>query len=147
MTLDTETPSVDFLILADHAEAMNGKVYLMGGGWDIRQMRDFSQPAPLSIAMAFLVPWPATNLRHHFRLRIEDADGHQLVEIKGEFTAGRPPQLAAGTSQRHPLVFNIGVPLPGPGIYAVVVEINGRDDKRTTFTAVQASQSSNPQAA
>ena len=147
MTLDTETPSVDFLILADHAEAINGKVYLMGGGWDIRQIRDFSQPVSIYVAMAVLVPWSATNQRHHFRLRIEDADGHQLVEIKGEFMAGRPPQLAAGTSQRHPLVFNIGVPLSKPGVYAVVAEINGCYDKRTTFTAVLASQTSNPQAA
>ena len=139
MTSEIAQPTIDFLLLADHAEAVNGKLYLMGGGWDVRAVRDFAQPVPLTIALAVLVPWNATNQRHHLRLRVEDADGHGLAEVKGEFVAGRPPQLAAGTTQRIPLAFqHIPVVRSGPGVYAVIAEMNGRDERRTTFTAVAA---------
>jgi hypothetical protein len=134
-----ETPTIDFLILADHAEALNGKIYLMGGGWDVRAVRDFSQPVPLTLALAVLVPWTATNQRHQLRLRVEDADGRQLAEVKGEFVAGRPPHLTAGTSQRIPLAFqHIPVLLGGPGVYAIIATLNDQGEKRTTFSAVAA---------
>ncbi len=134
-----ETPTIDFLILADHAEAINGKIYLMGGGWDVRAVRDFAQPVPLTLALAVLVPWTATNQRHHLRLRVEDADGRQLAEVKGEFVAGRPPHLTAGTTQRIPLAFqHIPVLLGGPGVYAIIAALDDQDQKRTTFSAVAA---------
>ena len=149
MTAEVDVPTVDFLILADHAEAINGKMYLMGGGWDSRQVQDFAQPVPITIAAAVMVPWNATNQRHQLRLRVEDADGHQLAEVKVEFTTGRPPQLSVGMLQRVPLAFQqIPIRLPGPGVYVIVAEINGRDDKRIVFTAaLAAGKSSNPQAA
>lgn len=132
-----EMLSVDFLILADHAEAINGKIYLMGGGWDVRTVRDFSQPVPLTLALAVLVPWTATNQRHRLQVRVEDADGRQLAEVKGEFVAGRPPHLTEGTTQRIPLAFqHIPVLLGGPGIYVVIAALNDQDQKRTTFNAV-----------
>jgi hypothetical protein len=136
-TLDA--PSIDFVILADHAESLNGKIYLMGGGWEVRHVRDFSQPVPLTLAVAFLVPWTATNQLHHLGLRVEDADGRQLADVKGEFVAGSPPHLIAGTTQRVPLAFqHIPVLLGGPGSYVVIVTLNDQDEKRITFTALAA---------
>ena len=44
MTSGLDKPEVDFLVLADHAEVVGGKLYMMGGGWDIRRIEDFSKP-------------------------------------------------------------------------------------------------------
>src|SRR5262249_54509042 len=50
-------PIVEFFILADYAEAVNGKLYMMGGGWDQSFVKDFSQPVSFSFAIGIQVPW------------------------------------------------------------------------------------------
>jgi len=32
-----------FLILTDHSEALNGKIYVMGGGWNMLRLPQFPQ--------------------------------------------------------------------------------------------------------
>src|SRR5438270_7253247 len=89
-------PEIDFLIIADRAEAINGKLYMMGGAWDQIGIADPSQPIQFSVALGINIPWHATNEHHRMRLVVEDADGAKLSEMEGEFVAGRPPHLSAG---------------------------------------------------
>ena len=108
-------------MLADYAEAVNGKLYIMGGG------RTFAGPAPSSFAIAFLIeiPWDETNRRHVLHVDLVDGDGRPVtvstptgersVEIDGGFEVGRPAGLKPGTPQTVPVAMNIG-PLPlAPG--------------------------------
>ncbi len=46
------------------AEAVNGKLYMMGGAWDGIYLRSMADPASFSIAVGIVVPWHATNVEH-----------------------------------------------------------------------------------
>lgn len=131
--------SVDFLMLADRAEAVNGKLYVMGGAWDRQFVQDFAQPIWLSLAIGILVPWNATNQQHNLQVTIEDFDGRPLsFSLQAGFTAGRAATATPGEVQRVimalPMVPQI---LPGPGKYTVKAAINGTLMKTVEFYAAQ----------
>ena len=100
-------PEIDFLMIADRAEAINGKLYVMGGAWDTISVPDLSVPISFSVALGINIPWNATNEPHRLRLLVQDADGGGLAEFEAEFVAGRPPHLALGSLQR--MLFAAGV--------------------------------------
>ena len=126
-------PEIDFLLIADRAEAINGKLYMMGGAWDHITVADPSQPISFSIALGINIPWNATNERHRLRLLVQDADGGTLAELEGEFVAGRPPHLTAGAMQRVLFATAAAMRIPGPGTCAVLAYLNGAEARRTTF--------------
>lgn len=111
------------LLLADAAQTVDGKLYILGGGWSVTG----PQPGPSALAMKLEVPWSQTNRRHRWLMRLEDADGRPVllpgpegdrpVVVDGDFEVGRPPGLAEGTPIDLPIAVNLG-PLPlQPGRY------------------------------
>lgn len=124
------------MLLADSAQAVNGKLYILGGGWSITGPR----PSPSAIAIKMDIPWNLANQRHDFALELRDEDenpvkvptpsGEQPVLLTGQFEVGRPPGLRAGTPLDMALAFNLG-PLPlSPGKrYVWRCSINGRSDE------------------
>ena len=106
------------LMLADYAETVNGKLYIMGGG------RTAAGPAPSSFAIAFLIeiPWDETNRRHVLHVDLVDGDGRPVmvstptgdrpVEIDGGFEVGRPAGLKPGTPQTVPVATTCGAAAP-----------------------------------
>lgn len=107
------------MLLADAAQAVQGKLYVLGGGWSITG----PGPTPMAIAIKVEVPWDHTNRRHTWSLELIDEDGQpvlvptpegeQAIKIGGEFEVGRPPGLPPGTPIDLPLVVNLA-PLPLP---------------------------------
>jgi hypothetical protein len=132
--------SVDFLILADRAEAVNGKLYLMGGGWDRLAIADFAKPVTLSFAVGVLVPWNATNQEHQLDLTIEDFDGRPTGFHTGvRFTAGRSPSAIPGQSQRIMIAIPaVAHAFPAAGKYTLQATINQVVRKRVEFYIVPA---------
>src|SRR5213594_576499 len=57
------------MLLADSAQAVNGKLYILGGGWSIIG----PDPAATAIAIKIDVPWDLANRSHTFRLALLDA--------------------------------------------------------------------------
>lgn len=114
------------MLLADAAQEVGGKLYVLGGGWSSTA----SPTAPMAVAMKIEVPWDRSNLKHHWRLALVDADGRpvrmpdeRVVEVSGQLEVGRPTGLAEGTPLDAPLVVNFGpLPLP-PGRYEWRLEI------------------------
>ena len=130
---------VDFLLLADRAEVLNGKLYMMGGAWDRRHIRDIAAPVPLSIVVGVLVPWNLTNEPHRLRLRIEDEDGNPVPpEVEATVNVGRPANSMQGQSFRATAVINNRWTLPHHGTYRVVASVAGHSEKRVAFYAVEA---------
>ena len=39
-----QKPTIDFLLIADRAEVVSGKLYMMGGAWDHITITDLGQP-------------------------------------------------------------------------------------------------------
>jgi hypothetical protein len=125
-------PTIEFLILADRAEAVNGKLYMMGGGWDVLAPPSLSGPASFSVALGILVPWLATNTDHRCAVRLEDADGKLLLEMTVDFRTGRPSTMEHGASQRVMIALPINVVFPATGRYAVLATI-GDQERRAGF--------------
>ena len=117
------------MMLADAAQEVNGKLYVLGGGWSV------TGPVlpPMALALKLDVPWSAANQPHEFLLVLVDADGHPVlvagddgeVRAGGTFEVGRPPDLPAGTD--IDFAFAVTVPsLPlAAGRYAWHLWIDG----------------------
>lgn len=131
------------LLLADAAQAVNGKLYILGGGWSI------TGPGPTASAIAIKidVPWDEANRHHSLKLTLVNADGQPVmvptptgdraVELSAEFEVGRPPGLKPGTPLDVALAINIGpLPLQPDSRYVWRCSIDGRsaEDWRLTFT-------------
>ena len=128
---------IDFLLLADRAEAINGKLYTLGAAWDRIGVNDFTKPLNISVALGVLVPWNATNQNHKVTLTLRDADGNLIdFRIDASFIAGRPPFLNGETQRVLLAVPAASVILPGPGTYALAASINEIDLKVVRFSAV-----------
>ena len=124
-----ETTHIDVLILANHAEAINGLLYLSGGGWtDLhRQIRGGVAPSShFGIGLSVRIPWHETNDAHPFVLAIENEDATtQIAHVEGAITVGRPPQLSQGAVQHAVIAVNIDTVFPTPGGYRVIATLDG----------------------
>ena len=131
------------MLLADSAQAAEGKLYILGGGWSVTG----PAPVPSAIAMKLEVPWDQANMSHHWELYLVDADGQQVfvptpdgdqpVEIRGDFEVGRPPGVPPGTPIDLPIAINISpMPLPPNGRYTwrLVVDGDTDEDWELSFT-------------
>ena len=139
MTPGIDQVEVDFLLLADRAEVLNGKLYMMGGAWDRRHIRDIEAPVPLTIVVGVLVPWNLTNEPHRLGIRIEDEDGNPVLpEVEATVNVGRPVTATQGQAFRATAVINNRWTLPRHGVYSVVASVAGQSDRRVAFYAVEA---------
>lgn len=131
-----ERPEVEFLILADHAEAVNGKLYLMGGGWDRRAVADFRQPQTFAVAVGVLIPWNDTNRPLPLEVSLRNADGTLIAPaLQTQLVAGRPANATPGQKLRYMLAVNMQVPLPQPGEYVVEAQVGASSAKHVSFFA------------
>lgn len=130
--MDDRTPRIDFVLLADRAEVLNGKLYAMGGGWEVLNLRQQGEVGQFSIAIGVIVPWNATNADHAVALRIEDADGHDLMQVQAGFRTGRPPHIDQGAEQRLMFVVPVTLAFPSTGSYVVATTL-GAEEQRSPF--------------
>ena len=129
------------LLLCDWAESINGKLYVMGGGWTNIVM---SMPITMALAANITVPWHSTNQKHKIHATLLTEDGNQVsiqgrdVQIEAELEVGRPPGARLGRSFSVPLALRLqAVPL-GPGVYVWRFEISGQEYGRVIFEAAAA---------
>src|SRR5581483_4993855 len=124
------------MMLADHAQAAEGKLYIAGGGWSVTG----PQPAPFAIAIDLKVPWHGINVSHNLRLDLIDADGqHVEVEtpegfkplvIEGQFEATPAPGVRPGTPIDLPIAINLPPqPIPAGGRFEWRLTIDGQTDE------------------
>jgi uncharacterized protein DUF6941 len=131
--------NIHALLLADSAQAVDGKLYVLGGAWNMLRFPEFPASLMVGIAVAIDVDWNETNQRHHLDIHFEDADGHEMEpRIGADFEAGRPPGAIAGAELRIVLAVNGPVSVPTPGSYAAVATIGGEELARSRFQATLA---------
>ena len=130
---------IDFLLLADRAEVLNGKLYMMGGAWDRRHIKDIASPVSLTIVVGALVPWNLTNEPHRLIVTIEDEDGALVPpEVEVTVNVGRPVDATQGQSFRATAVINNRWQLPRYGTYRVEASVAGHSERRVAFYAIKA---------
>lgn len=129
-----EEVEIDFLILADNAEGFNGKLYMMGGGWNDRQIVDFNRAFPVHVAVGILVPWGEAFQEHQFTLHLEDADGKTLgTQFNARFNVGAQPTAVRGQPLRTILVIQGEWQVPQPGAYRMVGAVDGGHERSALF--------------
>ena len=122
-------------MLADAAQAVGGKLYILGGGWT-----NIYADAPFAIAIKVEVPWNEATDTHAFHLELVDADGQAVVVnaedgseqplvIEGQISTGIAPGVKPGTPMDAVLAIGVGALPLAPGRYEWRLTIDGRGDE------------------
>lgn len=118
----------EFLILADRAEAANGKIFIHGGGVDRHLFNPSAEP-PIQlnadVALSILTEWAETNSSHLMAVRVVDEDDKPIWALEGQFEVGRPPGAKAGQQFRQLIAIRGPIPMPGLGAYKMTLELDG----------------------
>ncbi len=129
-------PEIEYVTVADHAEAINNKLYLHGGGWSdiIQPPGPEGQPGMVhfAIAASILVGWNETNRRYPLTITIVHEDGDEIARISAQIEAGRPPGATQGTDFRNILAVQANAAFPKTGRYDVRAELDGQT-RQVTF--------------
>jgi hypothetical protein len=121
--------SIPYMLLADSAESVGGKLYILGGGWDRIMIPNLPSTSikPFALALGITVPYTHTNRKFAFTLELIDADGAQIGDVlRFDLETGRPPGLKAGTAQTTPLAIGTNPHFPTAGRYTFVAQIDGQ---------------------
>lgn len=122
---------IDYALIADYAEIVGGKLYLMGGGWDTTYAAEMPAMVRQAIAVGIRVGWTETGKNLPVAIVVEDDDGQVLVKIDGAVTVGRPEGLIPGTPQLTQMAANVAFNAPRFGGYRVMVTA-GEDGATTS---------------
>jgi hypothetical protein len=133
---------VEWLILADAAQVVGAKLYLLGGGWDrLTVNRAFPVDQRCALALSIIVPWNETNQKHSFEVEIISEDTateelKSLVKAGGQFEVGRPPGIRQGQEQRFQLAMDMTLRIESAGTKTVIARIEGQEKRRLEFTVI-----------
>ncbi|HEY7847359.1 MAG TPA: hypothetical protein VIC83_04095 [Candidatus Limnocylindria bacterium] len=130
-----EHTDVDFLILADFAQAIGGKLYLQGGGWSRFNPPAYPAPVQFGVGLGVRVPYEETEDKHHVELKMQTADGTDLWRIDADIETGRPPG-SRGEPQLAILAVSGGAQLQEPGEFVLRATVDGKERKRVSFKAM-----------
>jgi hypothetical protein len=131
------------MMLADSAQAVAGKLYVLGGGWSITG----PDPAPSAIAIKLDVPWDQAGVPHRWTLNLVDGDGvpvllptpegEQPLHLEGDIEVTRGAETAPGTPLDWAMAINISpLPLTPDNRYVWELSIDGdsRPDWHLSFS-------------
>jgi hypothetical protein len=135
------------LLLCDHAEAVNGKLYINGGGWSI--LWAARRPVTTYLALVITVDWDETNIRHELLAELRTADGEEVimngdppmpVRAGGILEIGRPPGIKPGTSIPAPMAIGLAGLVLDAGQYVWHVNVGTKELTRKTFQVLEPPQ-------
>ncbi len=126
-------------MLADSAQVQNGKLYVLGGGFDTITVRSVPTGHPnLSLAMVAEVGPDERQRDLDLIITLVDEDGTPLgVEAKGRLRVGAPPNLPPGSPTIVPIVTPFhNITFPEAKGYAFIVTLNDTELARIKFRVV-----------
>ena len=132
--LSAEHAVIDYLMAADFAEVINGKTYIMGGGWDKFTPASYPAQLRLGVAVGIRVPYLEANLPHHFMLLLRNGDGKELLKLEGALETGRAPG-SRGEDTLVPIAANTQIELAEPDQLELVAQV-GESTKRISIRAL-----------
>jgi len=130
---------VEWLILADAAQVVGNKLFLLGGGWDrLMVNKAFPIEQRLALALSIRVPWNETNQKHSFEIEIMSEsqateEPRSLMKAGGQFEVGRPAGIPPGQEQRFQLALDMSLRIEDAGIKTVIARVEGQEMRRVNF--------------
>jgi hypothetical protein len=130
------------MLLCDAAQAVNGKLYVLGGGWSM--LTKLVPRTNMSLAVKLSVPWSRANERLHVEASLVTDQGRhvtvtdehgteQPVHAGGDLELGRPPGLRHGTPLDATFALNFeGLELDAGG-YVWILRVGDQIAARTPF--------------
>jgi hypothetical protein len=110
---------VEFVMLADAAQAVGGKLYILGGAWNQFRCTSFPVQMPVSIVTSILIENNETDRTIPVTTVLADEEGVPIIpEAQAELRIGK--QETNGP-HRALLAVNASLQIPHAGRYAVQV--------------------------
>lgn len=131
---------IQHALIADYAEIVNGKLYVMGGAWDIMHLREAPGAIRMAIAVGLQVDWEETNQSIPIIVYVEDDDARELARIEGQVQVGRPAALPPGSRQMAQMAVNLAINAPAFGGYRVRVLAGSGDSRVETISPFRVAQ-------
>lgn len=129
------------MLLCDWAEQINGKLYIMGGGWSLAAA---NRPISIALAIHLQIPWDRTNVPHSVEIKLVTEDGEPVkddadapIAMDGKVEVGRPPGIKPGTPIDAPLAIRVPqIALPPDG-YRWELHVGGDKIQEVSFRALE----------
>jgi hypothetical protein len=130
------------LILCDAAQAVDGKLYVLGGGWTLVRAAA-NDPVTMGLGAIVSIDWNETNQQVEVKVELQTEDGptvvigEQPIVLGAMLEVGRPPGVKAGSQMNAALAFPL-MPLPlEAGSYVWVLTIDGEEHARRPFAVAR----------
>lgn len=137
ITPDSIGPTVDVALLADAVQAVRGKLFVLGGGWDTLWVRNFPARHPsLAIGLRLRVPtsWRAEMLK--LAVELQNADGAPMLPHPLSHDIKLPIRSQAASETDFGLIrsftFN-NLVFSGEGSYSFVISVDDEPVSRLRF--------------
>ncbi len=132
---------IEYALLADAAQAVAGKSFVLGGGWNLFRAPNYPAPVRFAIAVGLGFTSTEVGIKYPLNVVIADEAGVPIIpEMKGQVETGQlAPDFPKGASVKIPVAVNINVALPHPGTYAIVVTA-GSSKAQLSFDAIFSGQ-------
>lgn len=136
---DSLGPTVDVALLADSVQAVRGKLFILGGGWDTLWVRQFPARHPsLAIGLRLRVPVSWNSERLTLSVELQDEDGKPLLprplshDIRLPAGGAQPPG-ASDFGLVRSFTFN-NLRFEHEGAYSFVIAVDDEPVSRLRFT-------------
>jgi uncharacterized protein DUF6941 len=127
---------VEFVMVADAAQVADGKLYVLGGAWNLYRCAAFPMPVQMGIVISILVDWEETATRHAITITLADDAGVPILPpMQGQLEVGRPDDLHAKSPQRTVVAISTSIQLPRAGRYTVAATA-GNSTESVWFDAI-----------
>lgn len=134
---ETLEPSIDVALLADAVQASGGKLFVLGGGWDVLTVRSLPARHPsIGIGLRVRVPWGWPEGTIRLEVELQDEDGKSLLpgSVTAPVQVHRPSHLPEGQDVTlvRALTFT-NVVFRTEGAFSFVISIDGEVKDRLRF--------------
>lgn len=132
---------IEYALLADAAQAVGGKVFVLGGGWNLFRAANYPAPVHLAIAIGLGFTPDEVGIKYPLNIVIADEAGVPIIpEMNGQVETGQlAPDVPKTASVKIPVAININMSLPHPGTYGIVVTA-GSSKTQLSFEAIFSGQ-------
>lgn len=139
VTTEEIKPTVDFALLADAVQVVQGKLYVLGGGWDTLFVTQFPARYPtLGLGLRVRVPWSWTDQVLVIGVDLQDEDGGRVLPtppVAQGVKVARPQGIPEGSDVgvARSFTFN-NISFPSAGAFSFVVMLNHEVASRLRFS-------------